>query len=49
MQCSMMGYNLEGSKDGVGRGIEEVVGVLHEGYRGVGMGLGEGLRVMKWW
>jgi hypothetical protein len=45
VQCSMKGYNLEGRKDGVGRGREVVV-VLHEGNRGVGMGLGEELR--KW-
>jgi hypothetical protein len=39
----MKGYNLQGSKDGVGRGTEEVVVVLHVGLQRSRDGVGRGI------
>ncbi len=38
----MKGYNLQGSKDGVGRGTEEMVVVIHEGLQRSRDGVGRG-------
>ncbi len=44
----MKGYNLQGSRDVVGRGTEEVEVVLHEGLQRSKDGEGEGLTKWRW-